>query len=77
MYADRQPIPDVPAVYFLQPNENNIRKLAEDFSRHLYESYYINFHTAVPRSLLEELAASAVAHNVVTSVSQVFLNSCC
>ncbi|KAJ3129954.1 Vesicle trafficking between the ER and Golgi [Nowakowskiella sp. JEL0407] len=78
LFGDRHAITDVPAVYFVQPTHENINRLAEvdmqfsDLSRHLYESYYINFTTSVSRDLLEELASSTVQANAQSEISQVF-----
>ncbi|KAI9204158.1 Sec1-like protein [Polychytrium aggregatum] len=72
LFSDRQPIPDVPAIYFLQPTEENVRRLGEDFAKHLYEYYYINFSSSLPRPLLEELAQAAVNANVAPQISQVY-----
>ena len=35
--SDRQPIGDVPAVYFIQPSEVNVKRVAADLSSSLYE----------------------------------------
>ncbi|KAI9000221.1 Sec1-like protein [Gaertneriomyces semiglobifer] len=72
LYSDRQPIPDVPAIYFLRPTADNIRRLGDDFARHLYDSYYVNFSSSLPRPLLEELAQSAIAANAAANIAQVF-----
>jgi len=29
LYSDRQPIPDVPAIYFVEPTAQNIAKISE------------------------------------------------
>ncbi|KAJ3297368.1 Vesicle trafficking between the ER and Golgi [Borealophlyctis nickersoniae] len=72
LFSDRQPIPDVPAIYFIQPTAENIRRLADDFSRHIYESYYINFSYSIPRPLLEDLAAATVKAGVAAQIAQVY-----
>ncbi|RKO93438.1 Sec1-like protein, partial [Blyttiomyces helicus] len=70
--SDRQPIPDVPAVYFLQPTAENIKRLANDMARNLYDSYYINFSYSIPRPLLEDLASATIAANSAAKISQVY-----
>lgn len=55
--TERQAIPDVPAVYYVQPSEAGIARIVQDVQRGLYDSYHINFATHVPRPLLERLAA--------------------
>ena len=41
-------------------------------SKQLYESFYINFSSSVPRPLLEELAQVSIQSNSYTCVSQVY-----
>ncbi|KAI9141979.1 Sec1-like protein [Paraphysoderma sedebokerense] len=72
LHSSRQAIPDVPAVYFISPTSSNISKISQDLSLNLYESYYINFTTPVPRPLLEELAHHAVQAQSVNSIEKVY-----
>ncbi|KAG0053761.1 Vesicle trafficking between the ER and Golgi [Gryganskiella cystojenkinii] len=69
---DRQPIPDVPAIYFVEPTSENIRRISEDLSNHLYDSYYINFSSVIPRPLMEELAASTIPSGSSAQIQQVY-----
>ena len=69
--SDREVISDVPAIYFMQPTRENVRRLGKDCARTLYESYYINFTPAVPQLLLEELAAATLESDSVSQVSRV------
>ncbi|KAG0359075.1 Vesicle trafficking between the ER and Golgi [Podila minutissima] len=69
---ERQPIPDVPAIYFIEPTSENIRRISEDLSNHLYDSYYINFSSVIPRPLMEELAASTIPSGTSTQIQQVY-----
>ncbi|KAF9201583.1 Vesicle trafficking between the ER and Golgi [Haplosporangium sp. Z 27] len=69
---ERQPIPDVPAIYFVEPNSENIRRISEDLSNHLYDSYYINFSSVIPRPLMEELAASTIPSGSSAQIQQVY-----
>ncbi|KAF9515531.1 hypothetical protein BS47DRAFT_1293696 [Hydnum rufescens UP504] len=52
----RPPLPDVPAVYLVAPTIPNVRRIANDLSLSLYESYHLNFTSPLPRAVLEELA---------------------
>ncbi|KAJ3214255.1 Vesicle trafficking between the ER and Golgi [Dinochytrium kinnereticum] len=70
--SERQPIPDVPAVYFLTPTPDSIKALGDDFAKGLYDTYYINFTSALSRPLLEELATAAIAANVSAKIAQVY-----
>jgi hypothetical protein len=72
LHSERQPIPDVPAVYFVQPTEENVKRICEDFKNHLYDTYHFNFASSIPRHLLELLATTAIETDSVSQVSKVF-----
>uniref|UniRef100_A0A4W6DHT7 Sec1 family domain-containing protein 1 n=1 Tax=Lates calcarifer TaxID=8187 RepID=A0A4W6DHT7_LATCA len=72
LHSDRDPIPDVPAVYFVMPTEENIDRICQDLRNQLYESYYLNFISAISRSKLEDIASAALAANAVSQVTKVF-----
>lgn len=69
---ERHPVCDVPAVYFLEPTEDNIKMVKSDLAKGLYEGCYINFASAVPRPLLEELARGALEAKAPHKVAGVF-----
>ncbi|KAG1339480.1 hypothetical protein G6F62_005770 [Rhizopus arrhizus] len=69
---DRSSLPDVPAVYFVEPTLENVKKICQDLSRNLYDSYYINFCSTIPRSLLEEFATMTTTDNTADMISQVY-----
>ncbi|KAJ8907169.1 hypothetical protein NDN08_003651 [Rhodosorus marinus] len=56
--SSRQPIPDVPAVYLCCPTQENLRLIANDCKRNLYDSYHLNFTASIPHEVLEEFAES-------------------
>lgn len=68
----RQPVADVPAVYFLEPTEKNIKSILEDLEKGLYESCYINFASSVTRPLLEDLAKGSMLSRAAQKVAGVF-----
>ncbi|KAJ2481351.1 Vesicle trafficking between the ER and Golgi [Coemansia sp. RSA 2320] len=70
--AQRTAIQDVPAIYFVQPRPESIKRLSEDLARDLYELYYINFSSSLPRSLLEEFAVQTAASGTSHQIAQVF-----
>uniref|UniRef100_A0A8C5HVM5 Sec1 family domain-containing protein 1 n=2 Tax=Gouania willdenowi TaxID=441366 RepID=A0A8C5HVM5_GOUWI len=72
LHSDRDPIPDVPTVYFIMPTEENIDRICQDLRNQLYESYYLNFISAISRSKLEDIASAALAANAVSQVTKVF-----
>ncbi|KAL4392601.1 hypothetical protein AHAS_Ahas03G0361400 [Arachis hypogaea] len=68
---DRNPVHDVPAVYFVQPTPNNINRILSDASRSLYHSFHLNFSTSIPRPLLENLASGTLASDSIQRISKV------
>ncbi|KAM9777764.1 sec1 family domain-containing protein 1 [Neosynchiropus ocellatus] len=72
LHSDRDPIPDVPAIYFVMPTEENIDRICQDLRNQLYESYYLNFISAISRSKLEDIASAALAANAVNQVTKVY-----
>lgn len=70
--TDRQPIADVPVVYFVEPTQENVQRIIEDLSKGLYESAYLNFSSSIPRSLLEELATNTAANGTAGNIVQVY-----
>ncbi|KAI8344316.1 Sec1-like protein [Chlamydoabsidia padenii] len=69
---ERSSLPDVPAIYFIEPTSDNIKKVCEDLNRNLYDSYYINFCSTIPRPLLEEFATTTITNNTSDAVTQVY-----
>ncbi|XP_048586451.1 sec1 family domain-containing protein 1 [Nematostella vectensis] len=72
LHTERDPIPEVPAVYFVMPTEENVKRICQDCRNQLYESYYLNFITAISRHRLEELATVALQTNCVNQISKVY-----
>lgn len=62
----------MPAVYFVSPTSENIARIAKDVGARLYESIYINFTSAVPRPLLDELAQQVARTGNGAQVRQVY-----
>ncbi|KAJ3557111.1 hypothetical protein NM688_g1643 [Phlebia brevispora] len=71
LHSARPPLPDVPAVYFVSPTLSNIKRIAYDMEKQLYESFHLNFVEPLPRALLEELAAAVARDGTGESVQQV------
>ncbi|KAI8984658.1 Sec1-like protein [Mycotypha africana] len=69
---DRSPLPDVPAIYFVEPTSDNIKRICDDLNRSLYDSYYINFCSTISRPILEELATKTIADNTSDMINQVY-----
>jgi len=70
--SEREQIPDVPAVYFVQPTARNVQKISQDLGKKLYESYHLHFTRELPRSGLEELATASVKAGIANRVKKVF-----
>lgn len=74
--ADRQAIQDVAAVYFVEPTEENIRRIGQDVTARLYDRFYLCFTSFIPRPLLESLAAKVIeaegGASLIASVSHIF-----
>eukprot|EP00934_Nitzschia_sp_Nitz4_P005717 Nitzschia sp. Nitz4//scaffold62_size106224//48844//50880//NITZ4_004357-RA/size106224-augustus-gene-0.92-mRNA-1//1//CDS//3329555859//5707//frame0 len=58
--SDREPIPDVPAVYFCRPTKENLAIIAQDCAKGLYGKAHLNFVTKLDRSLMEDFAKLVV-----------------
>lgn len=71
LHGDRQAIPDVPAIYFVEPTADNIRRISEDLRAGLYEQVHINFTSSVPRALLEDLALEVAQSDSSHSIAKV------
>lgn len=70
--SSREALPDVPAVYFLLPSQANVATVCGDLEQGLYDSYHLNFISALPRPRLEELASTAVHAAALPAVKKVF-----
>jgi len=68
--ADRDPIPDVPAVYFVEPTRENLAIIAQDCAKRMYERVYLNFVSKLDRSLMEELAKLVVSSNCLDMIAR-------
>jgi hypothetical protein len=71
LHSSRPPLSDVPAIYFVAPTLANVRRIAQDLQKDLYESFHLNFSEPLPRSLLEELAAAVAKDGTNELVEQV------
>ncbi|PSS29572.1 hypothetical protein PHLCEN_2v2720 [Hermanssonia centrifuga] len=71
LHSSRPALPDVPAVYLVSPTPANIKRIAYDLEKSLYESFHLNFVEPLPRALLEELAAAVARDGTGDLVEQV------
>ena len=70
--ANRDAIPDVPAVYFVVPSDESIAQICQDMRDHLYSSYYFNFLSGISRNKLEDLASAALHSESDAQVMKIF-----
>ena len=70
LQADRDAIPDVPAVYFCRPTPPNLARIAADAAAHLYPAgMYLNFVPQISRAALEDLAKLIVQSQAVERIA--------
>jgi hypothetical protein len=60
LHSDREPIPDVPAVYFCCPTAENLARIAQDCVKGLYGRAHLNFCSKLSRPLMEEFCKMLV-----------------
>lgn len=78
--TEREAIPDVPAVYFVEPTRANLSIIAEDCAKRLYSKVHINFVTKLDRSLMEEFGKLIVQANcldMIASLHDQYLDFIC
>lgn len=72
LHSDRDSIPDVPAIYFCAPTEENLGRIAQDFQNGLYDIYHLNFISPISRQKLEDLASAALQGSCVANIHKVY-----
>ena len=71
LHSDREPIPDVPAIYFVQPTPENLSAIARDCSKHLYQRAHLHFSTRMERLAMEEFARLVVNTGGLDNIASV------
>ncbi|XP_026463541.1 protein sly1 homolog [Ctenocephalides felis] len=72
LHSDRDSIPEVPAIYFCAPTEENLGRIGQDLQNGLYDTYHLNFISPISRGKLEDLAAAAIQSNSVANIHKVY-----
>ncbi|EDV23629.1 uncharacterized protein TRIADDRAFT_57033 [Trichoplax adhaerens] len=72
LMSDREPIPDVPAIYLVVPSSENVDRIIQDCRNQLYDSYYLSFISPISRNRLEDLAMGTIHANSVSQISKVY-----
>lgn len=70
--SPRDPVPDVSAVYFVLPTDENVERICQDLTNHLYDSYYLNFIAPISRSKLETIADASLLSNSAVNVRKIY-----
>mmetsp|Transcript_4480 Transcript_4480/g.12207 ORF Transcript_4480/g.12207 Transcript_4480/m.12207 type:complete len:674 (+) Transcript_4480:138-2159(+) len=70
--AERQPIPDVPAVYLVQPSQANAERIIADAAAGLYEAMHLNFTSSLPSRTLESIAAGTVRAGAAHRIAKLY-----
>lgn len=70
--SQRLPLPDVPVIYFVEPNVANVAAILQDLHDDKYESFYINFTLSINRELLEEFAKKVSLAGLGHKIKQVY-----
>lgn len=70
--STRHSIPDVPAIYFIEPTPQNLQILVDDLTKGLYAPVYINFTSSIPRQLLEDFATQVATAGVSSKIAQLY-----
>lgn len=70
--SSRHPIPDVPVIYFVEPNEQNLQGITNDLQKGLYSPAYINFLSSLPRVLLEDFATQTATAGTSELIAQLY-----
>lgn len=69
--APREPVPGAPAVYLCEPTEKNISRIVDDCNQELFQWFYINFTSSIPRKMLESLAEQLAAGGKLAAVRHI------
>ncbi len=70
--SKRECIPDVPAVYFMEPTVVNIDTFVKDCQQQLYDTAHVNFSAPLSQELMDLLARKLVEVNAVNVVAKVW-----
>lgn len=74
LHSERDTIPEVPAIYFCAPTDENLDRISQDFQKGIYDIYHLNFISPISRQKLEDLAAAAIQANCVANIYKVSVN---
>ncbi|KAK3296848.1 Sec1-like protein [Chaetomium fimeti] len=70
--SQRAAIPDVPAIYLVEPTPANLQAITNDLQKGLYSAAHLNFLSSIPRPLLEDFAAQTATAGTSEQIAQVY-----
>ncbi|CEG47256.1 sec1 family transporter sly1 [Plasmopara halstedii] len=70
--TERDSIPDVPAIYFVEPTRTNLERIVSDCTKELYSSVHLNFAYPLSRESLEFLARASVEAQCTSMIAKVY-----
>uniref|UniRef100_M4BGH3 Uncharacterized protein n=1 Tax=Hyaloperonospora arabidopsidis (strain Emoy2) TaxID=559515 RepID=M4BGH3_HYAAE len=70
--SEREAIPDVPVIYFVEPTLENLERIVSDCSKELYSSAHLNFAYPLTRESLEYLARASVEAGCTSMIAKVY-----
>ncbi|EAZ63254.2 Vesicle trafficking protein Sly1 (Sec1 family) [Scheffersomyces stipitis CBS 6054] len=68
----RTALPDVPVIYFVEPNIDNVLQIIDDLESDKYDKFYVNFTSSINRELLEEFAKKVSISGRSFRIKQVY-----
>lgn len=72
LHSEREPVTDAPAVYFVRPTEDNLRRIADDCAKQLYRTCYVHLLTRIERPALEMFAQLLISTGSMGMVAKIF-----
>lgn len=69
--SPRDPIADVPAIYFVVATAENIEIIINDCKRDLYDSAHVNFIAPLSQNMIEYFAKRCVEENCASKIAKV------
>lgn len=63
---------DTTVIYFVRPTQSNVDRICKDLQEDLYDKCQLNFLSAVPTDLLEQLAMTTVSSQTSCEVERVY-----
>lgn len=63
---------DIPAIYFVEPTQANLRLIVKDILANKYNGYFLNFTTFIPRNDLKALGHALNEHGMANQILSVW-----